>query len=179
VNKNTFSIFIILASLFVSVFASNPALALKSDREQPIRIQANSGIIDDNAGKSTYTGDVHIDQGSLSIVADEVQIFMAENEVVKIIAISNEPSAESSKRAHFEQMADDSKELVTADATLITYLVKEAKLHLKGKAQMQQTTDKFTGELLFYDINLGIVDLKSSGKPGDVINIIITPKNND
>ncbi len=150
------------------------AFALKSDREQPIRIQANSGVIDDAAGKSTYTGDVHIEQGTLNIVADEVQIFMAEDEVVKIIAITND--TESSKLAHFEQIADDSKELVTADATLITYLVKDAKLHLKGHAQMQQTTDKFTGEMLYYDINLGIVDLKSNGSPQDRIEIIITPK---
>ena len=174
-NKINLPVFII----FILLLASHHALALKSDREQPIRIQANSGVIDDAAGKSTYTGNVHIEQGSLNIVADEVQIFMAENEVIKIIAITDNTSVDSSKLAHFEQMADDSKELVTADATLITYLVKEAKLHLKGKAQMQQTTDKFTGELLFYDIDLGIVDLKSSGKPGDVINIIISPKNND
>ncbi len=155
---------------------SQPAFALKSDREQPIRIQANSGVIDDAIGKSTYTGDVHIEQGTLNIVADEVQIFMAEDEVVKIIAITDESDAQSSKLAHFEQIADDSMELVTADATLITYLVKDAELHLKGQAQMQQTADKFSGEMLFYDIDLGIVDLKSNGSPQDRIEIILTPK---
>ena len=70
--------------------ATHQALALKSDREQPIRIQANNGVIDDAAGKSTYTGNVHIEQGTLNIVADEVQIFMAEDEVVKIIAITDD-----------------------------------------------------------------------------------------
>ena len=156
--------------------ATHQALALKSDREQPIRIQANNGVIDDAAGKLTYTGNVHIEQGTLNIVADEVQIFMAEDEVVKIIAITNDHDAKTSKLAHFEQIDDDSMELVTADATLITYLVKDAKLHLKGQAQMQQTADKFSGEMLFYDINLGIVDLKSNGSPQDRIEIIITPK---
>ncbi len=152
------------------------ALALKSDREQPIRIQANNGVVDDAAGKSTYTGNVHIEQGTLNIVADEVQIFMVENEVVKIIAITDDPELETSKLAHFEQIADDSMELVTADATLITYLVEDAKLHLKGRAQMQQTADKFSGEMLYYDINLGILDLKSNGSPQDRIEIIFTPK---
>jgi len=169
-------------TLLALLCASQAANALKSDREQPIRIQANSGLIDDAIGKSTYTGDVQIDQGSLKINADEVQIFMSENEVVKIIATTFEAPTETPdqtgnrKLAHFEQLADDSNELVTADATLITYLVKDAKLHLKGRAQMQQTADSFTGETLFYDINLGIVDLKNNGSPLDRIEIILTPK---
>jgi len=45
-------------TLLALLCASQAANALKSDREQPIRIQANSGLIDDAIGKSTYTGDV-------------------------------------------------------------------------------------------------------------------------
>ena len=35
--------------------------ALESDQSQPINIRADSGVIDDSAGKSTYQGNVTID----------------------------------------------------------------------------------------------------------------------
>ena len=60
--------------------------ALESDREQPIRIQADAAIVDEASGSSVYTGNVIITQGTLKVTANEVEIFTADSEVIQIIA---------------------------------------------------------------------------------------------
>ena len=59
---------------------------------------------------------------------------------------------------------------------MITYLVQEERLHLSGDARLQQTGDSFSGELLYYDVNRGIVDMKSGTGAGDRIRMTISPK---
>ena len=65
--------------------------------------------------------------------------------------------------------------MVSAEARKITYLVQEERLHLAGSAKLRQVGDIFTGELLFYDLGRGIVNLKSGGS-NSRINMTITPK---
>ena len=90
--------------------------------------------------------------------------------------ISTDPG--SDELAHYEQLPDDSDQVVYADARKITYLVQEKRLHLSGNATLKQIKDTFTGELLFYDIGEGIVNLNSGGKSGDRIKMTINPKAN-
>jgi len=66
-------------------------------------------------------------------------------------------------------------DMVVADARKITYLVQEERLHLSGDARLQQVQDVFTGQLLYYDLGRGIVNLNSSGG-SDRVNMTITPK---
>ncbi len=151
------------------------AFALASDRDQPIRIQADSAVVDEVRGTSIYRGKVNIRQGTLKIDADEVELISANNEVIQIIASMN---ATSEGLAHYEQMTDESDQPVLADAKRITYLVQEDKIHLAGKASLQQMQDLFEGELLFYDLTKGVVNLNSSNDPDDRINMTINPRAN-
>ena len=159
--------------LLCAVSPGVSSFALESDSQQPIDIQADSAIVDDTKGISTYRGNVNIDQGSMHIIADEVEIIMDENEVIQIIASTD---TDSEKLAHYEQLPDDSDEVVFANARKITYLVQEKRLHLSGSATLKQIKDTFTGELLYYDIGEGIVNLNSGGKSGDRIKMTINPK---
>ncbi len=149
------------------------ARALASDREQPIHIQADAATIDDSSGSSLYTGNVIIEQGTLQINADEVEIISHEREVIQIVASTNPGS---SNLAHYEQLPDDSEDRVYANARTITYLVKEEKLHLTGNATLKQMQDTFAGERLFYDVSQGILNLSSGDKPGDRIRMTINPR---
>ena len=144
---------------------------LESDRFQPIKIQADSALVDES-GASVYRGHVVIVQGTLQVTADEVEIYTADDEVIQIIAKTDK---QSKTLAHYEQQTNDNKDMVVADARKITYLVQEERLHLSGSARLQQTNDEFEGELLYYDIAKGIVNLNSGGE-SDRIRMIITPK---
>ena len=148
------------------------SFALESDREQPIRIQADAAIVDEKNGSSVYKGNVIITQGTLEVTANEVEIFTADGEVIQIIAKTEE---DSELLAHYQQQVNETMDMVVADARKITYLVQEERLHLSGDAQLQQVQDVFTGQLLYYDLGRGIVNLKSSGG-SDRVNMTITPK---
>jgi lipopolysaccharide export system protein LptA len=146
--------------------------ALESDREQPIRIQADAAIVDETSGSSVYKGNVIITQGTLKVTANEVEIFTADGEVIQIIAKTDKDSEEL---AHYQQQINEASDMVVADAQKITYLVQEERLHLSGDARLQQVQDVFTGQLLYYDLGRGIVNLNSSGG-SDRVNMTITPK---
>ena len=148
------------------------SLALESDREQPIRIQADAAIVDEKNGSSVYKGNVIITQGTLEVTANEVEIFTADGEVIQIIAKTEEGS---DLLAHYQQQVNETMDMVVADARKITYLVQEERLHLSGDARLQQVQDVFTGQLLYYDLGRGIVNLNSSGG-SDRVNMTITPK---
>ena len=99
--------------------------ALETDREQPIKIQADSAIVDETRGASVYKGSVIITQGTLEVTADEVEIFTADSEVIQIIAKANK---DSGALAHYQQQTNLAMDMVVADAQKITYLVQEERL---------------------------------------------------
>ena len=148
------------------------AFGLDSDRDQPIKIQADTAMVNDTDGSSVYRGNVIITQGTLEVRADEVEISTADSVVIQIIAKTDKGS---SMLAHYQQQTNAEKDMVIADARKITYLVQEKRLHLSGSARFQQINNVFTGELLYYDIGKGIVSLNSGGGSGRV-NITINPR---
>ena len=145
---------------------------MESDREQPISIQADAAIVDERSGSSVYKGNVIITQGTLEITANEVETFTAAGEVIQIIATTDKDSA---MLAHYQQQINEAMEMVVADAQKITYLIQEDKLHLSGDARLQKIQDVFTGQLLSYDLERGIVNLNSLGG-SDRVKMTITPK---
>ena len=161
----------LLLLLLSASLLSQTAVALTSDRDQPITIEADSAYVDDVQGITIYTGNAIIVQGTLNINADKVKVIMSDSEVVQIIASTD---SASKGLAHYEQMPEDDEALVSADAKIITYFIQEERLHLTGDAHLQQTQDKFSGELLYYDMTTGVVELKG-GKAGRVA-ITLQPK---
>lgn len=152
-------LFVTLLGLF-SLFAAANCHALTSDREKSIRIQADSAVVDDKLGLSTYKGNVVIDQGTLHMTADKVEITSKNKEVVKVVA-STDPGSKT--LAHYQQLPDNSKNLVKADARTITWLVKQRMLQLDGDATLKQTSDSsFSGATIHYDVNKGTVNATSS-----------------
>jgi lipopolysaccharide export system protein LptA len=155
---------------------SGQIAALTSDRDQPFHIQADGAEIDESTGISIYRGRVNVDQGSMKILADEIEIHTNDSEVIQIIARMHD---KNDKLAHYEQQPDADGELITAEAREINYFIQEEKLHLIGKARLYQTPNSFEGELLHYDLQRGIVNLKGrpASEDGDGrINMILKPK---
>jgi lipopolysaccharide export system protein LptA len=159
-------------ALYLLMLLPTFSSALESDREQPIKIQADAAIVDETNGSSVYKGNVIITQGTLEVTANEVEIFTAASEVIQIIAKTDKGSE---VLAHYQQQINEAMEMVVADAKKITYLIDEERLHLSGDARLQKVEDVFTGQLLSYDIKGGIVNLNSLGG-SDRVNMTISPK---
>lgn len=165
-----------LLILFGLFLFSSSGFALTSDRDKPITIEADSAFIDEVKGETIYEGSAIIRQGTLNITADKVRVIMSDSEVVQIIASM---TADSPELAHYEQQPDDDEALVSADARIINYFIQEERLHLTGNAHLQQTQDKFAGELLYYDMTTGVVELKSGKSSEDKVgrvSITLQPK---
>ena len=60
-----------------AVFGSPASWALPTDREQPIRVQADSAELDDKQGVAVYRGDVVVTQGSMKLTANRAQVFQS------------------------------------------------------------------------------------------------------
>ncbi|MBD3647814.1 MAG: lipopolysaccharide transport periplasmic protein LptA [Pseudomonadales bacterium] len=164
-----------LTIVFITAFllSAGTIRALEADRHEPINIQADSALVNEKEGTSIYTGDVTIDQGTLHIAAHQVEIVTDGERVIQIIATAE---ADSEALAHYEQKPGPEDATVYADARKITYFVQEERLHLAGSASLRQNQDKFSGELLYYDVNEGTVNLTSSGEEGDRVKMTINPR---
>jgi len=164
------------STLVVFSLACADIFALGSDREQPFHIQADGAEINESTGISVYRGRVNIDQGSMQIRADEIEIHTYESEVIQIVARMTEGAAEL---AHYQQQPDEGEELISADASEINYLIQEEKLYLTGNAKLYQPPNSFEGELLHYDLQRGLVNLRGGGPANDGdgrINMTLEPK---
>ena len=145
---------------------------LESDQRQPIRIQADKAVITDKEGLSVYQGDVIILQGTLQINAEIVEIKSQDRTILEVLARSDE---EPRKLAKFKQTISNKGDEVFAEAKKINYLVQKGRLFLNGKAKLEQRGDVFSGDVLFYDIAKGSVNLES-GSSKERVNMTISPK---
>ena len=148
---------------------------LESDQRQPIRIQADKAVITDKKGLSVYEGDVIIVQGTLQINAEIVEIKSQDRTILEVRARADGASI---KLAKFKQTLSNEGEEIFAEAKKINYLVQEGQLLLNGQAKLEQREDVFSGEVLFYDMAKGIVNLESSS-PQERVNMTISPKESD
>ena len=131
---------------------SLPLMALESDRQQPLEVNANStdGTLGD--GVTTLRGNVDIRQGTLHITADEAEVNKVDGRVNSVTF--------RGKPAFLEQEIEE-QGLVQARANTIDYQVASGLVTLTGKADVKHPQYQISGESLTYDLN--IQHFKGSG----------------
>ena len=131
--------------LLLLAFAAFPtgAGALSTDREQPVRIEADSASLDDQNQLATYRGDVVIVQGSLRITGELVTMQFDESYDLLTLVAEGEP-------AHFEQQPDNGT-VQTGRATRIEYRVEDGAMLFAGGAEIAQGEFRMTAERIDYD----------------------------
>jgi lipopolysaccharide export system protein LptA len=131
---------------------SLPLMALESDRQKPLEVNANStdGTLGD--GVTTLRGDVDIRQGTLHITADEAEVNKVDGRVSSV-TFRGQP-------AYLEQEIEE-QGLVQAEANTIDYQVASGLVTLTGNADVKHPQYQISGESLTYDLN--IQHFKGSG----------------
>ena len=61
------------------------SLALSADRDQPIHIEADSAVLMEKEGLSTYTGNVAIRQGTLALHGDNMTVYNSGSSIDRIV----------------------------------------------------------------------------------------------
>lgn len=157
------------------VFGSACAWALPTDREQPIRVQANSAELDERQGVAVYRGDVVITQGTLKITGDTVTITRNAQGDIEVFTSVGKP-------AYYEQKPAVDKQIVKAYGLTIQYFAANERIVLIDQAKVIQEGNTFEGEKIVYDTQRQIVNAgRATGSnvttPRPRIDMVIQPKN--
>lgn len=121
-----------------------PAMALESDRQQPLEVYADDtdGSLGD--GTTVLSGRVEIRQGTLHIQASRAEVDKIDGKV-QTIRLLGEP-------ATLEQEIE-AQGLVQAEAKTITYQVGAGIVELAGAADVTHPQYRISGEQLTYDLD--------------------------
>ena len=167
----TFSLLLSLSAAFTSA----STWALPTDREQPIRVQADSAELDDKQGVAVYRGGVVITQGSLKITGDTVTITQTPQGDIDVFTAVGKP-------AYYEQLPATDKQIVKAYGLTIQYFMANERVVLIDQAKVIQEGNTFEGEKIVYDTQRQIVNAgRATGTnvtaPRPRIDMVIQPKN--
>ncbi len=170
-----------ILSLSLLLFPLN-SMALSSDRDQPINLEADAADIDDLKGISIYTGNVILTQGSMVIKSAKLTLYNDKNkELEKAIAVGTDK-----KLATFKQRPEGKDKDFRARSKTMIYFLNKDKIHLLKKAYVWQAGDTFSGDKIIYDTKKETVVASSvknkNGQPassGSRVKVVIQPKSNN
>lgn len=146
------------------------ASALKSDKDKPISIEADSVDIDDRNGVAIYKGRVELSQGTIKMKADSVTVTSREGQTDHIRARGNP--------VHFEQQPDGEKGLIKARANTIEYDSNGEITYLIGNAVLNQGKDSFKSDRIIYDRTKAVVKGGASAKGKQRVKVTIQSQKN-
>lgn len=146
------------------------AMALATDKQQPIHIESDSATRNEKSGLTTYVGRVQMDQGSLRINASKVVIHSIKNEVSKIVA--------TGLPAKYKQRPATAKPEVIATANTIEYFLTDEKLILIKNANLVQSDGTtLSGDRINYDMKDAVVKaVGATNRENQRIHMVIPPK---
>lgn len=152
--------------------------ALSTDVEQPIEIEADFAELDDAAGRTTYTGNVVVTQGTMRMTGDKLIANFDENRQLVDVYLEGTP-------AYFKQTPDGGKQDIEGEGLQIEYHQAKSLLYLIDKARLTQGDRLFEGYRINYDTKRSIITGRGAAnaprskdpaqKPGRV-KVVIPPK---
>lgn len=158
-----------IAILLATLLPTGTALALPDDKDQPMRITADTATRDEKQGVTVYSGNVHMVQGSLEIEADKLTIYHETEQADKIVA--------EGQPAKMQQKPDVDEPLVRARAGIIEYYKFEERLHLQVDAHIDQDGTTVTGNTIDYLIEEQLVKADSDqAQQGNRVEVVIPPQ---
>ncbi|MBU3002241.1 lipopolysaccharide transport periplasmic protein LptA [Paraglaciecola arctica] len=134
------------ASFVATLLFSANIHAGKDDFTKKIELASLYQNADGIAKRASYQGNVVIQQGSLKISADELQIDASKGEGNEIFIATGKP-------AKYSQQQEDGS-IVTAQADKIEYHRQTRSLSLDGSAQIKQNSSSVKGESIKFNMEL-------------------------
>jgi len=166
----------VLFALAISLLFPLQAIALNTDSNQPMNIEADRVDIDDEKGTNTFTGNVVITRGSIRISGDKVIVYRDKEKNLDKIHSTGKP-------AHFQQTPDNKNVPVIAEAKELFFDAVKEILIMRRNGKILQGGDTFVGEHIVYDSKRNKITAKqgksTSGSKNNNgrVHITIQPKN--
>ncbi len=128
------------------LFSASPSFAEKSDRDQPVNLEADRVTIDDRKRTQTFEGRVTLSQGSFSIRAEKLVVMQDDDGYQKGVAYGSDKEP-----ARFRQKREATDEWVTGEASRIEHDAKTEKTRLYDNAHIRSGEDEVRGQFIEYD----------------------------
>ncbi|HDK38202.1 MAG TPA: lipopolysaccharide transport periplasmic protein LptA [Thiolapillus brandeum] len=160
---------LLIPALVLLLVTPAVALALPSDKDAPVEIEADSADIDQKTNTTTYRGNVKIKQGSLLLRANQVTITYKGRKPHQLTAIG--------KPATFKQKPAKGKPWVTGQGEHIVYNINSEELTLNGDAVLTQNNDSFRSDRIVYDRVKARLKAGAAAKGSERVKVIIHPQN--
>lgn len=143
--------------------------ALPEDRNEPIRITADSAIRNERQGTTLYEGNVVLTQGSLIIHAEALTIESVENNTNSIVA--------TGQPATLEQTPKAGQAPVFATAGRIVYRQQDDQITLTEDAHIEQDGATVSGAVINYLVSEQRVQATAgdSASEGQRVEVVIPP----
>lgn len=147
------------------------AIALETDAQQPIEIEADKISLDEASGVARYEGHVQLTQGSIRVSANEL-ILSSRDGRLQQIEIKGDPA----QPAVFQQQTLSGQQ-ARAEAEQMNFIVPQSRLILTGHASMAQGTRFIHSERIEYntETNNLIAGNRNKQSPEERVHIVITP----
>ena len=154
-------------SLIACLVASGSALALSTDKDQPVYIDSDSQHLDMQSNRVTFIGDVKLKQGSINLNADKVIVLRnAEDGTIEEIEGYGD-------LATFSQLTDDGKTLY-GEAEELYYMLVDDRLTMIKRAMLSQDGSIVRGTKIRYQITEQ--KLVADGNTGDRVSTVLQPQ---
>lgn len=138
----------------LGVVVAGPAVALSSDADEPIEIEADFAELDEQAGRTIYRGRVEVWQGSIHMTGDLLEAdFDADQNLIKV-KMTGAP-------AWFKQTPDNSTVDVEGEAKFIYYFKLDARVLLEREAVVTRGEQRFEGDRIDYDTERSVVKARA------------------
>lgn len=142
-------------------------MALSSDKEQPIYIEADRVDIDDINGISVYSGNVSFTQGSMRIQAETVTVYTDDKALTRFVGTGTP--------ARYWQRPDGSEDEIRAEASNMEYFAESELLQLQGSAHLWRGDSEFSGNFIEYKIREDIVSARKAASGAERVQVVIQP----
>ena len=136
---------LLLTSLILGL--TSPANAAKKDLNQEITIKSKRQSADLKNKIASYLDDVSISQGSISIIADIVQVYSQVNDET---GEKSDTYLAKGNPAIFKQQLEDGS-LISLQANEIKYQPEQYIITVSGNAQVKQAGSKMNGDIITYN----------------------------
>jgi lipopolysaccharide export system protein LptA len=171
----------LLPALLLVAWAA-PASAEKADRNKPLNIEADSGRYDDLKQVGTFTGNVVVTKGTLTMRAAQIEVRQAPDGYQHGVA-----SALPGQLATFSQKRDGVDETIRGEAERIEYDGKADTVRFINRAVIRRyrgatLADETAGSLITYDNTREVFSVDGGesavtpGNPGGRVRATLTPR---
>ncbi len=144
-NKSSSKYYKRLLILILLNIHSSLAIALNTDKDQPIKLSSNTAVRNEKGGFTIYSGNVLLNQGSLSIRAEKLKVFHVSGAATRIVA--------SGTPANLSQKPSADKDIVKAAAFEMIYERNLNLIILKKQAELTQANSLVKGDRITYSIS--------------------------